>query len=60
MTLLNAMTIYLVSCESSCADRTISGYRDSLAMFFDWLESERQIVPGKADVSVITSDLMRV
>ena len=58
MTLTNVMTLYLVSCESSCAERTISGYHDALVMFFDWLESEKQIIPGKTDVSVITSDLI--
>ena len=42
MTLTNAMTLYLVSCESSCAERTIFGYRDALVMFFDWLESEKE------------------
>lgn len=58
MTFTNVMTLYLVSCESSCAERTISGYHDALVMFFDWLESEKQIIPGKTDVSVITSDLI--
>lgn len=38
MTLKNALSLWLIDCEASCSERTISGYAECLKMFFVWLE----------------------
>lgn len=54
MSIKNAVSLFLISCEASCSERTISGYRENMDMFLQWLSECKNLdieICGIDDVS---------
>lgn len=58
MTLKNAFSLFLISCESSCSERTISGYRENMQMFLQWLSEYKNLNLEKCSINDVSRDMI--
>lgn len=54
----NAVSLFLIGCESSCADRTIEGYQANINMFLNWIQKDKGIVLEDCWVEQITTAMI--